>query len=112
MFTKKEASWEHPVKEWEPLGSVLLCGDVGDVAVAGQEEDHMAAGAVLETLEQQVLGLELVEPVGVHDEDEVVDDVSEAGAGQQEPPAVGVRPGTREQGVDHLGYRLKLEIRS
>ena len=72
----------------------------------------MAAGAVLETLEQQVLGLELVEPVGVHDEDEVVDDVSEAGADQQEPPAVGVRPGAREQGVDHLGYRLKLEIRS
>ena len=41
---------------------------------------------LLETLEEEVLGPQLVEPDGVDDEDGVVEDVLEAGEGNQHLP--------------------------
>ena len=63
--------------------------------------------AVLQTLKEQVLGLELVPPVRADDEDEVVEDVAQAAEDEERLAAVAVRPRAGEERVHHGGQGLQ-----
>ena len=52
-------------------------------------------------LEQKKFCLQLIEEVDIYDVDEVVQDISEAGADEEHLPAVLVRPGSGKEGVHH-----------
>ena len=55
--SNKEPEIPECVKEGEPLGPGLVRGDVDHEGVGGQEESGVAAGQILETLQQQILNL-------------------------------------------------------
>ena len=55
--SNKEPEIPECVREGEPLGSVIVRGDVDHEGVGGQEESGVAAGQILETLQQQILNL-------------------------------------------------------
>ena len=50
-------------------------------------------------LKQKKFSLQLIEEVDIYDVDEVVQDISEAGADEEHLPAVLVRPGSGKEGV-------------
>ena len=55
--SNKEPEIPECVKEGEPLGSVIVRGDVDHEGVGGQEESGVTASQILETLQQQILNL-------------------------------------------------------
>ena len=60
----------------------------------------MAPREVLQTLEQQVLRLQFIEPEGVDDEDGVIDDVADRGENYEKSPAMKIRPRTGKQSIN------------
>ena len=64
----------------------------------------------LETLQQQIFSLKLIEPIGVDDEDTVVDDVSERGTDDEEPSAMEVRPRSSKQGIYDTWDGLRISV--
>ena len=65
------------------------------------------ANNTLQGFKEEPLGFELVEEVGVDDEDGVVEDVAERRADHQQFAAVAVGPRTGKQRVNHCRNGLK-----
>ncbi len=104
-------------REIDCCAPVLLCRHVRYVGIAAEEEAGVAAGTVLQALEQKiffkvemweinvtdlkedVLRLQLVPPDRVDDVHAVVQEVAAAGHDHERPPPVGVGPGPGEEGV-------------
>ena len=69
--------------------------------------ERIKAFPSIPSLEEQVLGLELVPPVRADDEDEVVEDVAQAAEDEERLAAVAVRPRAGEESVHHGGQGLQ-----
>ena len=89
--TDHEAKASDGGDEAKPGSSRLNGWHIRDVARDRKVEDGGTSCQVLEALKQDELNLELHEPDGVDDEDEVEDEEADEGGDDEGLPAIGVR---------------------
>ena len=102
-----EPDGHEAVEQGEAPGPGLRGGDVRHVGVRRQVEAGGAARQVLQALQQQILHLELEEPDGVEEEDDVEQEVAEQGGEDERLAAELVAEGPRKQGEDDAGGALQ-----
>ena len=107
MLTDTEPDGHEAVEEGEPPRPGLRRGDVRHVGVRGQVEAGGAPRQVLQALQQQILNLELEEPDGVEEEDDVEQEVAEQGQEDERLAAQLVTERPREQSEDDARGALK-----
>ncbi len=81
---REEPDREETVEKGQPFCPSGASRDITDVGVASEEETNITSRAVLQALEQEVLGLQLVEVGDVDHEDSIIEDVTETGPDDQE----------------------------
>ena len=63
--------------------------------------------AHLQTFKQEILSFELIEPVGVDDEDSIVKDKAKTGPDHQHFSSILIRPWPSKQGIHYRRYCLQ-----